>query len=66
MSDTSLEYFEGKKIATSYPNTVISFLKKNNINAGIHTISGSVEIAPNIGLADGICDIVSSECLKMA
>lgn len=60
VSDTSLEYFEGKKIATSYPNTVISFLKKNNINAGIHTISGSVEIAPNIGLADGICDIVSS------
>lgn len=60
VSDTSLEYFDGKKIATSYPNTVISFLKKNNINAGIHTISGSVEIAPNIGLADGICDIVSS------
>ena len=60
VSDTSLEYFEGKKIATSYPNTVISFLKKNNINVGIHTISGSVEIAPNIGLADGICDIVSS------
>jgi ATP phosphoribosyltransferase len=58
--DESLDYFNGKKIATSYPNTVISFLKKNNINADIHTISGSVEIAPNIGLADGICDIVSS------
>ena len=56
----TLDYFEGKKIATSYPNTVISYLKKNNINAEIHTISGSVEIAPNIGLADGICDIVSS------
>lgn len=56
----SLNYFEGKKIATSYPNTLSSFLKKNNITSEIHTISGSVEIAPNIGLADGICDIVSS------
>ncbi|MDP2089455.1 MAG: ATP phosphoribosyltransferase [Flavobacteriaceae bacterium] len=56
----SLTYFEGKKIATSYPNTLNSFLKQHNINAEIHTISGSVEIAPNIGLADGICDIVSS------
>jgi len=53
-------YFEGKKIATSYPNTLNQFLKKNNINADVHIISGSVEIAPNIGLADGICDIVSS------
>ncbi len=53
-------YFEGKKIATSYPNTVKQFLRKQNVNAEIHTISGSVEIAPNIGLADGICDIVSS------
>jgi ATP phosphoribosyltransferase len=56
----SLNYFEGKKIATSYPSTLNSFLKENDINAEIHTISGSVEIAPNIGLADGICDIVSS------
>lgn len=56
----SISYFEGKKLATSYPNTLSSFLKKNNINAEIHIISGSVEIAPNIGLADGICDIVSS------
>ncbi len=56
----SITYFEGKKIATSYPNTLIDFLNKNNINAEIHAISGSVEIAPNIGLADGICDIVSS------
>ena len=55
-----LQYFQGKKIATSYPNTVKTFLQKNNINAEIHVISGSVEIAPNIGLADGICDIVSS------
>lgn len=60
VADESLEYFEGKKIATSYPNTVQSFLNKNKINAEIHVISGSVEIAPNIGLADGICDIVSS------
>ncbi|MDA9144265.1 ATP phosphoribosyltransferase [Flavobacteriaceae bacterium] len=51
---------EGKQIATSYPNTVKSFLKKNQINADIHIINGSVEIAPNIGLADAICDIVSS------
>jgi ATP phosphoribosyltransferase len=56
----SLQYFEGKKIATSYPFTLQSFLDKNNVKANIHTISGSVEIAPNIGLADGICDIVSS------
>jgi ATP phosphoribosyltransferase len=60
VEDDSLTYFEGKKIATSYPNTLKTFLKQNNINAEIHTISGSVEIAPNIGLADGICDIVSS------
>ncbi|MEM9685557.1 MAG: ATP phosphoribosyltransferase [Bacteroidota bacterium] len=60
VEDDSLTYFEGKKIATSYPNTLRHFLKKNQINAEIHVISGSVEIAPNIGLADGICDIVSS------
>ena len=52
--------FEGKKIATSYPVTLQKYLDENNVNADIHTISGSVEIAPNIGLADGICDIVSS------
>ena len=56
----SLSFFEGKKIATSYPNTLKSFLDKNNISADIHKISGSVEIAPNIGLAEGICDLVSS------
>lgn len=55
-----LNYFQNKKIATSYPNTLKEFLTKNNISADIHVISGSVEIAPNIGLADGICDIVSS------
>ena len=53
-------YFQGKKIATSYPNTLKNFLEKEGISSDIHVISGSVEIAPNIGLADGICDIVSS------
>ena len=51
---------EGKRIATSYPNTVNQFLEKNNVNAQLHIINGSVEIAPNIGLADAIVDIVSS------
>ncbi|MDO7647472.1 MAG: ATP phosphoribosyltransferase, partial [Flavobacteriaceae bacterium] len=52
--------FDGIKIATSYPNTVQAYLNKNGIKADIHLINGSVEIAPNIGLADAICDIVSS------
>jgi ATP phosphoribosyltransferase len=56
----SVTYFNGKKIATSYPKTLATYLAKNNVEADIHVISGSVEIAPNIGLADGICDIVSS------
>jgi ATP phosphoribosyltransferase len=56
----SLKELAGKRIATSYPNTVQKYLQQNNIEANLHTISGSVEIAPNIGLADGICDIVSS------
>lgn len=56
----SISYFQRKRIATSYPNTVSAFLKSKNIQAELHTISGSVEIAPNIGLADAICDIVSS------
>lgn len=56
----SVAFFDGKKIATSYPKTLSNYLEKNNVNAEIHVISGSVEIAPNIGLADGICDIVSS------
>ncbi|CAL2101060.1 ATP phosphoribosyltransferase [Tenacibaculum sp. 190130A14a] len=57
---TGISYFNKKKIATSYPETVKGFLKENNIEAQLHIINGSVEIAPNIGLADGICDIVSS------
>ena len=60
VTDDSLQYFNGKKIATSYPLTLQYYLDKHHIKADIHTISGSVEIAPNIGLADGICDIVSS------
>jgi len=51
---------EGKKIATSYPHILAGFLKEKNISALIHEISGSVEIAPKIGLADAICDLVSS------
>ncbi|WP_028892032.1 ATP phosphoribosyltransferase [Tenacibaculum sp. 47A_GOM-205m] len=57
---TGISYFQNKKIATSYPNTVLKFLEKKNIKSQLHIINGSVEIAPNIGLADGICDIVSS------
>jgi ATP phosphoribosyltransferase len=57
---TSVQFLQGKNIATSYPNIVRNFLKKNNVEAGIHEISGSVEIAPGIGLADAICDIVST------
>jgi ATP phosphoribosyltransferase len=59
-SFSGIKDLEGKQIATSYPNTVKSFLKENQINANLHIINGSVEIAPNIGLADAICDIVSS------
>ncbi|MCQ2072177.1 MAG: ATP phosphoribosyltransferase [Bacteroidaceae bacterium] len=55
-----LEWFNGKKIATSYPGILNSFLKKNGIKAETHVITGSVEIAPGIGLADAIFDIVSS------
>ena len=57
---TGVQWFNGKRIATSYPNILQSFLKKNDINADIHVITGSVEISPGIGLADGIFDIVSS------
>ena len=61
----SMEYhgikdFHNMNIATSYPNLLKAFLKKNHIHANIHEISGSVEIAPGIGLADAICDLVSS------
>jgi len=55
-----LEWFQGKTIATSYPNILRDFLRKNCIDAQFHEISGSVEIAPGIGLADAIFDIVSS------
>jgi ATP phosphoribosyltransferase len=57
---SGIKSLDGKNIATSYPNIVKDFLKKNGISAGIHEISGSVEIAPGIGLADAICDIVST------
>jgi ATP phosphoribosyltransferase len=57
---TGAAWLQGKNIATSYPNIVKQFLVKNKVEAGIHEISGSVEIAPGIGLADAICDIVSS------
>ena len=61
-SDTysSLKDLDGSRIATSYPNTVNSYLSKKGISAELHIINGSVEIAPNIGLANAICDIVSS------
>jgi len=60
MNYKSIKDLEGKQIATSYPNTVNAFLKANNITANIHVINGSVEIAPNIGLAEAIVDIVST------
>ncbi|MEM6877469.1 MAG: ATP phosphoribosyltransferase [Bacteroidota bacterium] len=56
----SVASLNGKRIATSYPNSLRSFLQKEGIQAEIHEISGSVEIAPNIGLADAICDLVST------
>lgn len=55
-----IEYFQGKNIATSYPKILGDYLNLKKIEASIHEISGSVEIAPSIGLAEGICDIVSS------
>lgn len=55
-----LQWFNGKKIATSYPVILSKFFRDNNITAELHEISGSVEIAPSIGLADAIFDIVSS------
>ncbi len=57
---SGLEYFNGKKVATSYPNVLSSYFQRQGISAQIEFISGSVEIAPSIGLADAICDIVSS------
>lgn len=55
-----VKWFHGKKIATSYPGILSRFLKENGVNADIHVITGSVEVAPGIGLADAIFDIVSS------
>lgn len=55
-----VNYLQGKKIATSYPVLTQKFLDENNIEAEIHEISGSVELAPSIGLADAVCDLVSS------
>lgn len=55
-----IEWFNGKKIATSYPKILIDFMRERNITADVHVISGSVEIAPGIGLSDAIFDIVSS------
>jgi ATP phosphoribosyltransferase len=57
---SGIEDLDGQRIATSYPNTVRAFFKKYDMEPDIHLINGSVEIAPNIGLADAICDIVSS------
>ena len=59
-SYNTIKFLEGKKIATSYPAIVGKFLNDNKVNAEIHEISGSVEIAPGIGLADAIVDLVSS------
>ncbi len=56
----NLSYLEGKRIATSYPQIVGKFLKENGVNAELHEISGSVEIAPGIGLAEAIADLVQS------
>lgn len=60
VSYTGIEDLSGKRIATSYPNTLKKYLKAQGVEAELHQISGSVEIAPNIGLADAVCDIVSS------
>ncbi len=63
---TGLSFLQGKNIATSYPNITQQFLAKHNIQAGIHEISGSVEIAPGIGLAEAICDLVSTGSTLMS
>jgi len=63
---TGLSFLQGKNIATSYPNITRQFLTKHNIEAGIHEISGSVEIAPGIGLAEAICDLVSTGSTLMS
>jgi ATP phosphoribosyltransferase len=65
-SYSGLDFFNNKNIATSYPIILKKYLDENNINAAIHEISGSVEIAPNIGLAEGIFDIVSTGSTLMS
>ena len=57
---TGVQWFEGKKIATSYPGILSRYLKEQQVKAEIHVITGSVEVSPGIGLADAIFDIVSS------
>ena len=60
MKYSGLKDLNNLKIATSYPNTLKKFLSENNLNCEIHKINGSVEISPNIGLSDAVCDIVST------
>jgi len=57
---TGLDYFNGKRVATSYPNILRKFFDSKGISAQVHTITGSVEVAPSVGMADAIFDIVSS------
>lgn len=63
---TGTSWFEGKKVATSYPEILGRYFKQRGVNATIEVISGSVEIAPGIGLAEGICDIVSTGSTLLA
>ena len=63
---TGTSWFEGKKVATSYPEILGQYFKRKGVNATIEVISGSVEIAPGIGLAEGICDIVSTGSTLLA
>ncbi|MBI1287986.1 MAG: ATP phosphoribosyltransferase [Flavobacteriales bacterium] len=63
---TGTNWFEGKKVATSYPEILGRYFKQKGVNATIEVISGSVEIAPGIGLAEGICDIVSTGSTLLA
>lgn len=63
---TGIQSLAGKNVATSYPVIVSQYLEKKGVQAGIHEISGSVEIAPGIGLADAICDLVSSGSTLMS
>jgi len=66
MQYESIHSLADKRIATSYPNLLTQFLDQNGVNAQIHEISGSVEIAPGIGLSDGICDLVSTGSTLMS